>query len=323
MSAVLCRLEQLLEDYVIGHAPVKRALILALLCREHVYLEGPPGTAKTRMAELLAWGSGLRFFRTQLHRDTRLPELLGDVVIERKVLPGDVGEQIRHRIEPGRLLTAEVALLDDVSRAPGEALNVLLQVLNERRFDELELPLQTVIATGNPTEDDYANEALDPAYLDRFALQLRVSSLLTLPCSDAARQLLDRFADAPGGVDLDARPAPVLQPEALRRLQQAVQRVEVPAAVRDALLAVLRRLVVDHECDDANSLLTDRTFLVKVIHLLRGSALMAGRNRVALEDLEVLVWMTTFRLPAEVHARLPEVLRSEGLPVGREPATGT
>jgi len=303
-------LHKLLDDYVIGHDDVKRALVLALVCREHVYLEGPPGTAKTRMAELLAAASGLRFFRTQLHRDTRLPELLGDVVIERSPLPDSDGEQIRHRIEPGRLLTAEVALLDDVSRAPGEALNVLLQVLNERRFEELILPLRCVIATGNPTDDAYANEALDPAQLDRFALQLRVSSLLTLEDPEPARRLLDRFADndACEGSDPEALPAPVWTRDQLDDLHSALGRVEVPGHVRAALLELLRRLVTEYHCNDANSLLTDRTFLVKVLRMFRGSALLAGRTAATLDDLDLLVWMTTFRLPAAVHAALPREL---------------
>ena len=66
-------------------------------------------------------------------------------------------------------------MLDDISRAPGEALNVLLRILNERKFGETPIPLLTAIATSNPLRDEYYNEPLDPANLDRFAIQLRVS----------------------------------------------------------------------------------------------------------------------------------------------------
>ena len=71
---------------------------------------------------------------------------------------------------------------------------------------------------------------------------------------------------------------------------------------------MLRALVEEHELRDDNSLLTDRTFLVKALKLLRGRALLAGREQVELEDLRVLEWMTTFRVPAEVHARVPELI---------------
>ena len=88
----LAALRALLDLHVVGHEEAKEALLLGLVCREHVYLEGPPGSAKTRMAEVAARGSELDFFFYQLHRDTRLAELVGDVVLERRPLPsGDGG----------------------------------------------------------------------------------------------------------------------------------------------------------------------------------------------------------------------------------------
>jgi MoxR-like ATPase len=300
-------LRELLDRHVIGHDDAKQALLLALVCREHVYLEGPPGTAKTRMAEVAARGAGLGFFFYQLHRDTRLAELCGDVVLERRALASGEGERIHQRVEPGGILTAEVCVLDDISRAPGEALNVLLRVLNERKFGEREIPLLCCIATGNPMEDEYYNEPLDPANLDRFALQLRVAGLLASGV-DAARQLVERFAA--GAVVEQPRIEPVLDRAALDALWRRLPAVSVPGAVRDALLEVLRRLVVEYACDETNSLLTDRTFLVKAVKVLRGRALLAGRDAVALEDLAVLEWMTTFRVPEEVHEKIPELWRA-------------
>ena len=170
MKQSLGRLRELLDRHVVGHAEAKDALLLALVCREHIYLEGPPGSAKTRMAEIAARGASLGFFFYQMHRDTRLSELVGDVVLERRVLPGLEGERIHQTIEPGGILTAEICVLDDISRAPGEALNVLLRILNERKFGEKPIPLLTAIATSNPLRDEYYNEPLDPANLDRFAI---------------------------------------------------------------------------------------------------------------------------------------------------------
>ena len=309
--AALAPLRDALDRHVVGHDEAKELLLLALLCREHVYLEGPPGTAKTRMAEVAARASSLRFFFTQLHRDTRLAELVGDVVIERVPLPAEEGggERIHQRTEPGGLLTAEVAVLDDVSRAPGEALNVLLRILQERRFGDAPIPLLTAIATSNPLRDEYYNEPLDPANLDRFALQLRVPGLLAGGDARAARALVDRFVD--GLVAEHAEPDAVLDRAALDALHAALPRIAVPEPVREALLGVLRRLVADFACDETHALLTDRSFLVKAVKLLRGRALLAGRECVRPEDLHVLAWMTTFRVPPEVHEKVPEVVARE------------
>ncbi|MCE2390380.1 MAG: MoxR family ATPase [Proteobacteria bacterium] len=305
-GGALQRLRGLLDRHVVGHDSAKQALLLALLSREHVYLEGPPGTAKTRMAELVAGGSGLSFFFYQLHRDTRMAELVGDVVLERRPLDEGDGERIAQRIEPGGVLSCEVCVLDDISRAPGEALNVLLRVLNERRFGERELPLMTAIATGNPVSDEYYNEPLDPAHLDRFALQLRVDSLLQADPPEAARALLERFAS--GEVREQPEVEPVLSRAELASLQQAVGEVEVPGRVKDSLLEILRSLVADYGCDDPAALLTDRSFLVKAVKLLRGRALLAGRRTVEPEDLAVLHWMTRFRVPEAAHEALPELI---------------
>jgi MoxR-like ATPase len=306
MTGALSRLRTLLDRHVVGHDEVKDALLLGLVCREHIYLEGPPGTAKTRMAEIAARGSSLGFFFYQLHRDTRLQELVGDVVLERRPVEGEDGERIHQRIQPGGILTAEVCVLDDISRAPGEALNVLLRILNERRFGEDAIPLLTAIATSNPMRDEYYNEPLDPANLDRFAIQLSVTGLLQGGDEERARFLVDRFAE--GEVIEQPETEVVCDRETFEGAFAALQRIDVPDRVKDALLEVYRILVFDYDCSDTNSLLTDRSFLVKAIKLLRGRALLAGRKEAEMSDLDVLRWMTTYRVPPPVHQKLPEII---------------
>lgn len=302
----LAALRAELDRHVVGHDEPKQALLLALVCREHLYLEGPPGTAKTRLAEIAAAAAGLPFFFHQLHRDTRLAELVGDVVLERRPLESGAGERIHQRVEPGGILTAELCVLDDVSRAPGEALNVLLRILNERRFGDAAIPLRTAIATSNPLRDEYYNEPLDPANLDRFALQLRVESLLGGSDRSAARSLLDRATD--GSVAEHPRVAAACDRAGLDALHAGLARIVVPDAVKEALLDFFRTLVIDYGCRETHALMTDRTFLVKAIKILRGSALLDGRDSVEGPDLAVLRWMTTFRVPPEVHEKVPELL---------------
>jgi MoxR-like ATPase len=73
-----------MNRYVVGHDDVKEAILLGVIAREHIYLEGPPGTAKTMLAEITSEAAELTFFFYQLHRDTRLAELVGDTVIFRE-----------------------------------------------------------------------------------------------------------------------------------------------------------------------------------------------------------------------------------------------
>jgi MoxR-like ATPase len=100
----------------------------------------------------------------------------------------------------------------------------------------------------------------------------------------------------------------VLSRADLDRLYAELARVDVPSTEKDRLVEFLRRLVVDYDCNETNSLLTDRSFLVKAVKLLRGRALLAGRSRVDPTDLSVLSLMTTFRVPEEVAAKVPELI---------------
>jgi hypothetical protein len=135
---------------VIGHADVKEAFLLALLAREHIYIEGPPGVAKTMLSEIVSSSTDLKHFFYQCHRDTRLNELVGESVIVRST-DAKGREVIEQEVVHGRMLTCELAVLDDISRAPGEALNVLLRVLNERRWGGgPRIPLMTVRRSHSP-----------------------------------------------------------------------------------------------------------------------------------------------------------------------------
>ena len=232
-------LRAVLERRVVGQHALKDALVLSLVSKEHLYVEGPPGIGKTALAEAACTASGRRSFFAQLHRDTRLSELIGDAVIRRERL--DDGEVIRSDVRAGALLTAEVAVLDDISRAPGEALNVLLRLLNERKYHERPIPLWSAVATGNPTSADFYNEPLDPATLDRFALQIRTEGLVGGGAWEAAASVVDQFGDSPyctwaGAADGAAGAAGGAADDVvdLELMYEALQHVPLSEAVRGA-----------------------------------------------------------------------------------------
>ena len=119
---------------------------------------------------------------------------------------GGGGEVIKSSTIPGGLLTSEICVLDDISRAPGEALNVLLRILNERRFGtpSEDIPLMTAIATSNPAgEDQYYAEPLDPANLDRFTIQLQASGLVQQGDWAAASAVIDLYASRDGREEVE------------------------------------------------------------------------------------------------------------------------
>ena len=291
-----------MDQFVVGHEDIKEAILLALTAREHVYIEGPPGSAKTMLAEIAANSANMRFFFYQLHRDTRLPELLGDYVIHRSQHNG--GEQIRQEIVRGGILTSDICVLDDISRAPGEALNVLLRVLNERKYGRERIQLLTAIATGNPARDDYYNEPLDLANLDRFTLQLRTHSLLENLRWDDARAVIDAYQDH-DFTDDDVEP---MEATVLTLYPDRLAKITFPNSVRDQLLLLMANIMTNFDLNENNSLVTDRTFLVKAVKVFKSKAILEGRDTVISDDLHVLKYLTTFRLPPEVHEQIDDLI---------------
>lgn len=291
-----------MDKYVVGHDDMKEAILLGIISREHIYLEGPPGTAKTMLAEIAADTADLNFYFYQLHRDTRLAELVGDIVIARE--KSQEGELIKQSIKKGGILTAEICVLDDISRAPGEALNVLLRILNERKYVGEKIPLLTAIATSNPTKDEYYNEPLDPANLDRFTIQYRTVGLIQRNMWEAAKKVIDLYADS--GAD-HSQIIPIVDRAVFDKAFKLMVSVVVPQEVKEVLLALLFTLINDYKLDDSNSLITDRTFLVKAIKIMKAKAVISGRTRAILDDLKVMKYITTFRVPPEVHEQIEEI----------------
>ena len=107
---------------------------------------------------------------------------------------------------------------------------MLLRILNERRFGGQNsdgLPLLSAIATGNPAEEDgYYAEPLDPATLDRFALQLQATGLVDAGEWEQARLVIDMYGQA--GDEAPSEPpskSPAIQPNLLHDASALVPRV--------------------------------------------------------------------------------------------------
>lgn len=295
-------LKEEMDKLVVGHDEVKMSLLLGVIAREHIYVEGPPGTAKTMLAEIISAAAQLNFFFYQLHRDTRLSELVGDLVISKELT--ETGEVIKQKVVKGGILTAEICLLDDISRAPGESLNILLRILNERKFYDERIPLLTAIATSNPTADEYYNEPLDPANLDRFVLQINAQGLSYGKKWKEAKEVIKLYTDRPFEYEVPAR----VSKEVFDEYYAKLGTVGIPGEVQEGLANFVATLIEDYGCDETNSLISDRTFFVKSLKIMRAHALLHDRDVCAVEDLNALKYMTAFRVPEEVYLQLDQIL---------------
>ena len=298
----ILKLKDEMDKHVVGHDHVKMALLLGVISREHIYIEGPPGTAKTMLSEIISSAAQLNFFFYQLHRDTRLSELIGDLVISKEQT--DDGEIIKQKIVKGGILKAEICLLDDISRAPGESLNVLLRILNERKFFNESIPLLTAIATSNPTADEYYNEPLDPANLDRFVLQIKALGLSYGKQWGDARRVIELYSSKPFKEEIPV----TVSKEIFENYFAKIEHIHIPAEVQDALANFVTILIENYGLNESNSLISDRTFFVKALKIIRSHALISNRESCTVEDLNALKYMTAFRVPEDVYDQIDDIL---------------
>ena len=152
---------------VVGQDEVVRGVVTGLAVGGHVLLEGPPGVAKTLLANAVARALGVEFRRVQFTPDMLPSDLTGNVTLR--------GGELTFRRGP---VFTNVLLADEVNRTPPKTQAALLEAMQERqvsvegRPEPLPDPF-LVVATQNPIEYE-GTYALPEAQLDRFLVKLDV-----------------------------------------------------------------------------------------------------------------------------------------------------
>ncbi|MYF94046.1 MAG: AAA domain-containing protein [Holophagales bacterium] len=318
-AAAFVELRTALGRVLIGQDDAATGLTLALLAEQHAYLEGPPGCGKSELAAALAALAGARTHTLVFHRDIRETDLLGDVLLSRHRHRGH--ERLRRELIPGPLLQAEIALLEDLPRSPGEALGPLLRILAERHALGQPLPLESAVATGPLEQVEAPIDPLEPGQLDRFAVQLRLTGLLTGGLFDEAAVLLERGAarQPPRSPARSAHALPAAIPpprsavmsNATRKAaQRAAAALQVEPRTIDAyhrLLDRLRQRSAD-ESASGDRLMSDRSFSSAALRLVRAHAFLRGAPAAAPRDLGAIRYMVAHRLPEEVQEDFDHIL---------------
>ncbi|SON51773.1 AAA family ATPase [Vibrio tapetis] len=165
------QLIQRVEQAVIGQRHVVEALVLGLLTKGHVLLEGLPGTAKTRSVKSLAAELETGFGRVQFTPDLLPSDVTGTEVYQ------DVDGKPSLRFQAGPIFN-NIVLADEINRAPAKVQSALLEAMAENTVtigtQSHALPdLFMVLATQNPIEQE-GTYSLPEAQLDRFMLKVSV-----------------------------------------------------------------------------------------------------------------------------------------------------
>ncbi|MCA2225553.1 AAA family ATPase [Nonomuraea aurantiaca] len=215
---------------VVGQDAVVTGLVIALLCRGHVLLEGVPGVAKTLMVRTLSAALSLDFKRVQFTPDLMPGDVTGSLIYDAKTA--------RFEFREGPVFT-NLLLADEINRTPPKTQAALLEAMEERQVsvegDARKLPDPFVVcATQNPIEYEGTYQ-LPEAQLDRFQLKLTVP----LPPRDQEIMVLERHARGFDPRDL-SEIKPVATAQDLEAGRQAVSKVHVGPEVLGYIVDVAR-----------------------------------------------------------------------------------
>lgn len=155
---------------IIGFENVAECVLVALLSRGHVLLEGPPGVAKTVLAKTFSSLVDANFKRIQFTPDLLPTDILGTMIYDPS------SKKFSTRFGP---IFTNILLADEINRASPKTQSALLEAMEEKQVTiegqqyKLEEPFM-VIATQNPVEQE-GTYPLPEAQLDRFLFKIKVS----------------------------------------------------------------------------------------------------------------------------------------------------
>ena len=194
----VAKIKEQLRKVVVGQDEFIELLIVSLLSKGHVLIEGVPGVAKTVTAKLLSKTVHTHFNRIQFTPDLMPSDVLGTSVLNMKT------SEFEFKQGP---IFSNLVLIDEINRAPAKTQAALFEVMEERQITidgkEYQMhPLFMVLATQNPIEQE-GTYALPEAQLDRFLFKIHVG----YPNLEEEVQIIQTFNERRG-----KQPETVIEP---------------------------------------------------------------------------------------------------------------
>jgi MoxR-like ATPase len=276
VGALAARIRSEIGKAVVGQDEAVNLLLVALFAGGHVLLEGPPGTAKTLLAQSFARSVALDYGRIQFTPD---------------LMPGDViGANLFNFQTSTFTLTrgpvfCELLLADEINRTPPKTQAALLEAMQERQvtIDGHSHPLSprfTVVATQNPIEQQ-GTYPLPEAQLDRFLFK----HVLTYPTIDQERAIIVGHGARSGQMDPTTfGVSPVLERVAIDAAVETVAQVRLTDEVVGYIVDLVR---ATRESTDIETGASPRAGAMLAV-ASRAAAALDGRDYVVPDDVKGL-----------------------------------
>jgi MoxR-like ATPase len=295
IAAARERIEDLRREVArvyLGSPRAMDMMLVALLARGHVLLEGVPGVAKTTLVKAFATALGCTGRRIQFTPDLLPADITGTYVLS----PKDGTFALR-----AGPIFANVVLADEINRAPAKTQSALLEAMQERQVtiegDRFELPLPfLVLATQNPIDLE-GTYPLPEAQIDRFLVRVSMG----YPTAREEIQMLKTH-----GIEAPVA-RPVLSPRDVQQLQAIAARIYIEDDLLDYAVNVCT-------CTRAHSrvaLGASPRATLGLTQAAKAWALLNGRPFVAPDDVRAVA-------PSVLAHRMIMTAESEADPKARE-----
>lgn len=308
------KLLRFLNSELYGKEEVVRLSLLSLIAGESLFFLGPPGTAKSMIARRLkaVFKDDTKFFEYLLNEFSTPDEIFGPISL--KELENDVYQ----RKTEGYLPKTDVAFLDEIWKAGPAILNTLLTIVNEKKFHNGDVaesvPLKALIAASN--ELPAKNKGLE-ALWDRFVLRVIVDPITNEDnFFKMVQQRTNTDAEFKAKGDMVSN---LITVNELEEWRKKIDIIDIPDNVREIISAIRKELIQKNESgkeivEDEKYYISDRRWK-KIIHLLRTSAYLNGRQKVDLMDASLIadcIWSTD-KQQTEVKEIVQNLIKEYGL----------
>jgi MoxR-like ATPase len=263
---------------LVGQQNLVDGLLIGLLTKGHILIEGVPGLAKTSSVNALAATVQADFKRIQFTPDLLPADLIGTEVYRPKT--GDFS------IKKGPVFH-NIILADEINRAPSKVQSALLEAMQERQVTIGDTTFQLadpflVLATQNPIEQE-GTYPLPEAQVDRFMLKL----IIDYPSQTEEKEIMKRV-----GFETPANIEPVLKPEQLDELFSLIRNIYMEERLRDYIVSLIfaTRTPSDYNLDIAHYIQYGASPRATIFLSLaaRAYAFIQGKAYVTPQDIKTI-----------------------------------
>ena len=225
-SAFIERLNESTSKVIVGQRYMLERLLIGLLAKGHVLLEGLPGLAKTLSIKTLSSAIDAKFNRIQFTPDLLPADIIGTMIYN----PGKNDFYVRK----GPIF-ANFILADEINRAPAKVQSALLEAMQERQVTigketfKLDEPF-LVLATQNPIEQE-GTYPLPEAQVDRFMLKVNIG----YPTKDEERFIVRKVLLGETMQKIEA----VVSPKDIIKARESVQKIYMDEKIENYILDIV------------------------------------------------------------------------------------